>query len=756
MKPATIRKRKLLIVSNRLPVTVSFDDGKLTYHASAGGVASGIGSYLEAVAQRGEHAIWIGWPGGEIPADREEEVQEVLARDHGAIPVFISGEIMSSFYEGFCNDTLWPLFHYFPSIAMFKDRYWDDYLRVNRMFCDAVARVAQPGDVIWVHDYHLMLLPRMLKERLPENSVGFFLHIPFPSYEIFRMLPLRWRDVILEGMLGADLIGFHVNEYANYFLRCVLRILGYEHTLGRVLARDHLAEVDVFPMGIDYEKFRNAALSPEIAQRRDALRATVGERKIVVSVDRLDYTKGVVNRLRGYEHFLRTCPQWRKRVVLALVIVPSRESVDEYQRMKRQIDEAIGRINGKYGSLDWTPISYQYTSLDYDDLVAFYAAGDVALVTPLRDGMNLVAKEYVASCVNGRGVLILSEMAGAARELGEAIIINPATREEIAQALQAALEMPHDEQGRRLRVMQERLRKYDVRRWARDFLDHLQRVRDVQREFTSGVMKNEDTRALIAEYRTAQRRLLLIDYDGTLVPFARRPEAAKPSPGLLNILSRIAHHRGTELVLVSGRPRDNLASWFTDPAISIIAEHGAWIKRAGNEEWKLMRPLRSDWKQHVLPILRDAADRLPGAFVEEKDYSVVWHYRQAEPELAVARAQELTDTLTQFTANMDLIVMPGHRNVEVRDAHISKGQGAMEFVRIQDFILAIGDDTTDEDMFRVLPKHAYTVRVGIVATHARFNVPDHEDVIGLLTRLVREPRSGSLPQEGQAKKLFLT
>jgi len=209
---ATLRKneppmKRLLIVSNRLPVTVSVDRDRLSYHPSSGGLASGIGSYLEAVAQRGQEAVWIGWPGTEVPAEREDEVREVLAREHGAQPVFIDAETMFSFYEGFCNDTLWPLFHYFPSIAAFKDRYWDDYRRVNRIFCDTVARIARPGDVIWVHDYHLLLLPRMLKERLPDNAVGFFLHIPFPSFEIFRMLPARWRDVILEGILGADLVG---------------------------------------------------------------------------------------------------------------------------------------------------------------------------------------------------------------------------------------------------------------------------------------------------------------------------------------------------------------------------------------------------------------------------------------------------------------------------------------------------------------------------------------------------------------------
>ncbi|HET6349414.1 MAG TPA: bifunctional alpha,alpha-trehalose-phosphate synthase (UDP-forming)/trehalose-phosphatase, partial [Candidatus Krumholzibacteria bacterium] len=719
--------KRLLIVSNRLPVTVESDGDKLAFQPSVGGLASGLGSYLDSTAQRPE-TLWIGWPGLAIPREQEVQVTDTLAREHGAVPVFINAETMSSFYEGFCNDTLWPLFHYFPSYAVFKERSWNDYRRVNKIFCDAVVREVKPGDVVWVHDYQLLLLPRMLKEKLPDTPVGFFLHIPFPSFEVFRILPARWRDVILDGMLGADLIGFHTHEYAHYFLRCVLRILGHDHTLGRILVRDHVAAVDAFPMGIDYQRYHEAAAAPGNVRKRDALRANLGDRKMVISVDRLDYSKGILNRLRGYEHFLRTCPQWRKRVMMALVLVPSREGVEQYRSMKRQIDETVGRINGRYGSLDWTPISYQYTSLDFDDLVAFYAAGDVALVTPLRDGMNLVAKEYVAACVDQRGVLILSEMAGAARELGEAITINPITREEISQALETALEMPDEEQAHRLRDMQERLQKQDVRRWAKEFLERLEHVTEQQKLFTSGLMSAADRVELVTNYHRASRRLLLLDYDGTLVPFRRRPEAARPSPELLDTLRRIANRKGTELALVSGRPRDFLSSWFDDPAIHIVAEHGAWVRRAGGK-WKLTRQLRADWKQQVLPMLRRATDRLPGSFVEEKDYSLVWHYRQADPETALTRAQELADGLVQFTANMDLLVVPGHRTVEVRDAAISKAHAAMEFLGGQDFVMGVGDDTTDEDMFRALPANAYSIRVGLVATHARFNVPGYEDVL---------------------------
>ncbi|HEX6790009.1 MAG TPA: bifunctional alpha,alpha-trehalose-phosphate synthase (UDP-forming)/trehalose-phosphatase [Candidatus Krumholzibacteria bacterium] len=734
--------KRLIIVSNRLPVTVAIDGDAVAFNASSGGLASGLSSYLQSPGDnRPGNFLWIGWPGADVPARLEKQVRQALLREHHAVPVFVDAETMSNFYEGFCNDTLWPLFHYFPSFASFKDRFWAEYKRVNQMFCDAVVRIARPDDVIWVHDYHLLLLPGMIKERLPDASVGFFLHIPFPSFEIFRMLPARWRDPILEGMLRADLIGFHTHEYGHYFLRCVLRILGHDHTLGRIHTSDHLAEVDSFPMGIDYEKFRAAALLPANIERREALRRSVGGRKMIVSVDRLDYSKGIAQRLRGYEYFLRTHPQWRKKVVLALVLVPSREGVDQYQSMKRQIDEAIGRINGRYGSLDWTPISYQYTSMSLDDLVAFYAAGDVALITPLRDGMNLVAKEYVACCVDQQGVLILSEMAGASRELGEAITINPATREEIAQSLEVALEMPPDEQSRRLRIMQERLRKHNVQQWAGDFLDRLAMVRREQERFTSGIISMENRRRLVRDYRAAKRRLLLLDYDGTLVPFAGRPDAARPSAALLDVLGRIARQRGTELVLVTGRPREVMALWFADPAFNIVAEHGAWIKRAHVDEWSQMRPFRGDWKPQILPILRTASDRLPGSFVEEKDYSLVWHYRMADPELAVVRAQELADALVQFTAHMELAVVPGHRTLEVRDSAISKSHAALEFLRDHDFVMAVGDDITDEDMFRALPPSAYTIRVGLVGTHARFNVAGYEDVLGLLARICRERRS---------------
>ncbi len=742
---------RILIVSNRLPVTV-VEEGKkgqeeLVMRPSAGGLVTGLGAYLASMQHAKREYLWIGWPGIDPPPARRKVLSDRLQAEHSAHPVFASEQVMERFYAGFCNSTLWPLFHYFPSYATFEDHHWESYREVNGRFCDAVLDVAGPDDIVWVHDYHLMLLPKMLRERNPRLSVGFFLHIPFPSFEMFRLLPARWRGELLEGILGADLVGFHTHDYTQYFLRCVMRILGYEHTLGQIAVNDRLVQCDTFPMGIDYQRYHAAAESPEIRWEARTLRNTFLGQKLIVSVDRLDYTKGVLNRLQGFERFLQKAPEWCRRVVLVLVLVPSREQVDRYSRMKRRIDELIGKINGQFGTPGWTPICYQYRSLTFPELVALYSAGDAALITPLRDGMNLVAKEYIASRTDESGVLILSEMAGASRELGEALIINPTTSEETADALKTALEMPLDEQAKRNRATQTRLRHYDVVKWAEDFMHQLGVARAAQARFTTRLLREGTRESLLERYRSAQRRLLLLDYDGTLVPFASRPEAARPGAEVLAILEHLAADTRDEVVVISGRPRSTLDDWLAPTMVSLVAEHGAWIRR-GAEPWRLAKPLRSDWKASILPLLRASADRLAGAFVEEKEYSLVWHYREADRELASLREKELVDALVQLTANLDVTVTQGHRIVEVRNAGVSKGSAALEFLATDafDFVLAIGDDNTDEDLFRALPESAFSIRVGLAGSHARFNLSDHTDVMRLLRELAKSPEPASLEQ----------
>ena len=732
-------RSRLLTVSNRLPFAVSTDGGNLTFNESSGGLATGLRSYIDSSHGRSDthrDSLWIGWPGMAIEEDRRDAVREKSMTGYHSYPVFLSAEEMEQFYLGFCNKTIWPLFHYFPMYATFQESHWEQYRHVNEVFCDAILQVIRPGDTVWIHDYHLMLLPGLLRKRMPDLPIGFFLHIPFPSFEIFRLLPDAWRRELLEGLLGADLIGFHTYAYTQYFLQCILRILGYENNMGQIAIPGRMVKADTYPMGIDYKKFNNASADPGVQREREALMKDLSGLKTILSVDRLDYTKGVLNRLQGFELLLDRNPQLHGKVVLLMVIVPSRVGVDQYELMKKGIEELVGKVNGKFGNIRWTPILYQFRQLAFEQLAGLYSVSDVALVTPLRDGMNLVAKEYIACRADQTGVLIISEMAGAAKELGEAISINPNHIQEIARALRESLDMPPEEQRRRNASMQNRLRRYDVVRWADEFLDHLQAMKQLQKRYNARILNDRDKLELLAGYRRGKRRLLFLDYDGTLVPFASHPQLAKPPQKLLDLLQILASNPRNTLVLISGRDKGTLEAWFGSLNVNLVAEHGTWMKSPA-EEWKLLTQQTSEWKSRILPILQQYADRLPGSFVEEKEFTIVWHYREAQPEHGEVLAGELKDHLVTFTANIDVQVLQGNKVIEVRNAGVNKGTAALRWISTgaYDMMLAVGDDWTDEDLFSVLPSFAYSVKVGITASHARFNLRDPGEVVALLKSL---------------------
>jgi len=733
---------RLLIVSNRLPFTVVESEGKLVFQEAVGGLVSGLSAYLDSLKgssfTKSEY-IWVGWPGISVDKKSKEELEQLSEKalsEFHAQPVFLTARAMEKFYQGFCNKTIWPLFHYFPSYCVYDEALWLHYKCVNKIFCDAVMQVIKPDDLIWIHDYHLMLLPKLLREKVPDIPIGFFLHIPFPSFEIFRLLPMKWRSEILEGLLGADLIGFHTYEFTQYFLRCVLRLLGHEHNMGEIFLSNRIIKVETLPMGIDFQRFYTAVNRAEVQEEKQQLMKTLSDFKLVLSVDRLDYTKAIIKRLEAYEQFLEKNPQWHRKVILLLVVVPSRIGVEHYQQMKRQIDELVGKINGQFGSVSWTPVLYQYRFVPFHPLVALYAVSDVALITPVRDGMNLIAKEYVATKTDKTGVLILSEMAGAAKELGEAIIINPNNIQEMADALKEALEMPKEKQVKSNEIMQNRLRRYNVVQWADDFIHQLLSVKDEQKKFNARFLGPSIREQLLKDFKKAQKRLILLDYDGTLVPFVRFPQMAKPSEELLKILKGLADDPTNTIILMSGRDKDTLQSWFSMLNIAMVAEHGVWIKEK-NENWRLIKPLTNDWKGRLRPVLEMYADRLPGVFIEEKEFSIVWHYRGADPELAFVRAKELMDDLVNFTANIDVQVLQGSKVVEVRCAGVNKGIAGMYFISKNnfDFILAIGDDYTDEDLFKVLPETAYSIKVGMAHSYAKFHLRSHVEVVKLLEQL---------------------
>lgn len=724
---------RLIIAANRLPISVSKRKGEFHVHPSPGGLAAGLASLPESLER-----IWVGWPGVSsetLKAEGREQIREDLASED-CVPVFLSQRQIEQYYLGFCNKTIWPLFHYFPVRTVFEQDYWKSYKQANDLFCDELLKIVQPDDSVWVHDFQLMLLPQLLRDRIPDLSVGYFLHIPWPSYELFRLLP--WRDEILHGLLGADLLGFHTYDYARHFLSSIARLCGIDHTMGEVTVQNRIVRVDAFPLGIDYDKYANAHSDKDVEAEIDRIRATVGGRQIILSIDRLDYTKGIVERLEAFDWFLSTWPEYKGRVTLIIVAVPSRTGIEDYQLLREHLEQLVSRVNGEHGSIGYMPVWYLYRSMPFRKLTALYNAADVCLVTPLRDGMNLIAKEFVASKTDGRGVLVLSEMTGAASELGEALVVNANDKEAVGRAIKEALDMPESERIDRNRVMQQRLRRYDVRRWSQDFIHALDEIKSKQSRLASRRLTEKDGERLCEQYAGAESRLLLLDYDGTLVGFRSRPGKAGPDSELIGLLESLIADRHNCVAIVSGRDKDTLERWLGELDICLIAEHGGWIREQRNQ-WRNSQPLNEDWKQMIRPILETYSDRTPGSLVEEKDFSLVWHYRQADPSLASVRVQELRGTLASLTENIDVGVFEGSKILEIRRYGISKGH-AVEYLsegKKWDFLLAAGDDYTDEEMFAALPENAYSIKVGQGLSKARFSVDAVGDIRTLLTRLTR-------------------
>ncbi len=719
----------MLLVSNRLPVTIAHRRGELAYEPSPGGLAVGLDAF------RREHtARWVGWPGDVADADRRR-VQRRLRADFACYPVFLPRETARRYYGGFSNRTLWPLFHSFPNFARYDAEDWEAYKKVNRRFASRILELAEPDEPIWVHDYHLMLVPGYVRAERPEAKIGFFLHIPFPPYTDLRQLP--WCREIVQSLLGADLVGFHTFDDAQAFLGGVRRLLGLDNEIGQVVVGRRVIEVDVFPMGADVRRIVAATRADDAAARVARIREDLRAAKLVFSLSRLDYTKGIPQALHGVARFLQDNPGWRGRFAFHLVVVPSRDILDRYAQEKREIDRLCGEINSAYGAFDWTPIRYVYRYLDFDELIALYRAADVALITPLRDGMNLVAKEYLVAKEDLHGALILSEMAGASRELHEALVVNPNSESEIADALRQALEMPDAEQVRRNRLMRARLEDYDVRRWAAHFLERLEESVAHSRALAVRILSKDDRESIVAAYGRAGRRLLLLDYDGTLAPFTADPGTARPSPRALSLLKGLCADPRNRVVLVTGRKRDSLSEWFEGLPMNLVAENGVWTKEVGGAEWTATIPIDGRWKDRVRPILQRFVNRVPGSAIEEKDTSLVWHYRRVNLGTGALAAQELTDTLTNLTANLDLVVLTGNRVVEVRTSLMSKGTYFQTYLAKEawDFILAIGDDWTDESLFAALPPESASIRIGLTASTARFNVESIEDALGLLERL---------------------
>lgn len=726
--------RRVVIISNRLPVSVSKEGGQFVINPSSGGLATGLASY-----HREQDGIWIGWPGFNPTTEKEKQaLKRRLQKEFNCYPVFLSNIEINKYYNGFCNNTIWPLFHYFPTRCSYDSAEWEFYRNVNLKFCQALLEVTRPGDIIWVHDYQLLLLPELVRRELPEATIGFFLHIPFPSMEVFRCLP--WRDEILNGVLGADLIGFHTYDYSRHFLSCILRILGKEQNYGQIVSDSRVVKVDTFPMGIDAGKFLKAVGSQEVETEIKNLMRSVKNNKVILSVDRLDFTKGIPERIKAYEAFLEQYPAWRGRVTYIMLCVPSRDKIHQYQLLKREVDELVGRINGRFGTPWWAPIVYMYRSVPFQTLVGLYTSADLVLVTPLRDGMNLVAKEYLACQGQEKhGMLVLSETAGAAAELGEALIVNPNSVNSIVDAIYQGLTMSEEEKKAAFRLMFNRIRHYNVFRWADDFVEQLFKVKENQEQNRQRLLSGRLKQDLLSNYQRASKRLLLLDYDGTLVSFRKKPEQAKPDQELVEILKSLTRDTNNRVVVISGRDRNSLSEWLDGTNVDLVAEHGIWIKERDNADWEsTQKGNGEEWKSNIYPVLEVFAERTPGAFIEEKSSALVWHYRKSEPELGSLRAKELVDTIRVLLNATGLQVLLGNKVIEVKPVEVNKGKASTHWLENGewDFILGMGDDWTDEDIFGVLPEDAWSVKVGFMAyTKARFYLDSLNDSRDLLKSL---------------------
>ncbi len=723
---------RLVIISNRLPITVNRTDGELHYHPSAGGLATGLNSLDDSY-----NKIWIGWPGEDIANEWEREAIRNDLMKRRLVPVFLTEREIDLYYEGYSNKTIWPHFHYFTEYTVYDDEMWQAYQEVNYKFFQAVENVLREDDMVWVHDYQLMLLPALIREKFPKISIGFFLHIPFPSYEVFRILP--WRKEILDGILGSDQVGFHTFGYMRHFLSAAYRITGYEHEFGRLSIGERQVNVDVFPMGIDYEKYAHPDVDAQSDQSSGEIRKLHASRKIVLSVDRLDYTKGIPHRIRAFGQFIRNNPEYIGKVNLIMIVVPSRANVPQYQSLKTEVDILVSQVNSEYSTFDWMPIHYYYRSLNFAALTTLYKEADIALITPLRDGMNLVAKEYVAAKEESkRGVLILSEMAGAVYELNDgALTVNPQSAQDIQDALVQALEMDVEEQRVRMVEMQEKLRQYDVKHWAATFIKEQKKLKEKSKMHHTTHLTDKALDVVAESYEQAGQRLLFIDYDGTLMSFDPDPQAVHPDEEVLHVLKTLAADPKNTVVINSGRDKATLQKWLGDLDVEMAAEHGVWMKEDGR--WQLNPNVVDGWKPKVRELLENLVSRTPGSFIEEKDYSLAWHYRNIDRDLGNKRVREFRDMLTYLIQNQDLQVLEGNKVVEIKNAGVNKGKATQHWVNKEDwdFVLGIGDDSTDEDIFRALPDWGVSIKVGPGRTAARYSLTGVTEVRKFFSRLGR-------------------
>ncbi|KAK9460724.1 glycosyltransferase family 20-domain-containing protein [Lipomyces oligophaga] len=694
---------------------------------------------------------------------RAESLLVDKAAENGSTiaPIFLYGGQQSR-WRSYAEQVLWPLLHYImgePSDGLLEKQWWIDYVKFNEAFADKICSIYRPGDIIWVHDYHLLLLPQLLRQRLPKAYIGLFLHAPFPSSEYFRYLTKRRQ--LLEGMLGANMVSLQSQSYARHFISSCTRVLGFESTANSVDAFGSRVAITAYPIGIDAARVERDMDTPAVRENMNAIRELYPGKMIIVGRDRLDSVRGVIQKLNAFEMFCQMYPELVEKVVLIQITAPA----SAYQaKIEKKVSEMVAHINGVYGMLHFTPVQHYPQQIARDEYFALLRVADLALITSVRDAMNTTSLEYVVCQRDAHGQVILSEFTGTAGSLTDAITVNPWDSIGVAKAIYECLFMSAEQKSNLEAKLYKHVTTHTVQSWVSNFLAGLVEV--LSQYDLSHMTPVLDRPLMLGSYQSAKRRLFMFDYDGTLTPIVQDPAAALPHPRVIDMLRKLCEDSKNQVWIISGRDQAFLEKYLgsISPRLGLSAEHGCFMRSIGTTDWiNLTEQADMSWQKDVIDIFQYYTERTQGSFIERKRAAVTWHYRRADPDFGAFQARECQNHLENtVTQKYDVEVMTGKANLEVRPRFVNKGEIAKRLVEeystkhssdaqaetaatVPDFILCMGDDSTDEDMFRALRKldeidqqSTFTVTIGPSSkmTTATWHLIDPHEVAHAVGALV--------------------
>ncbi|CAN6632241.1 trehalose-phosphatase [Trichomonascus vanleenenianus] len=755
---------RIIMVTTNLPQVISKVEDKAEYVLRSRRGNSALYSAVNYLQDKTEwETVLVAWP-GEVE-DAPEDIDHLNHREkltqqfNDAVscqvePVWLDGEDHK--YRGsephspqrwrqYAENIIWPILHYIQGEASDgrqEDDWWQDYETLNKAYRDKIVSIYRPGDIIWIHDYYLFLLPKMLRSVMDDAFIGLFMHAPFPSSEYFRTISHR-RD-LLEGILGASLVGTQSVAYSRHFVSSAARLLGVEVNNDEISASGVHVSVRTLPIGIDTVRVERDAFQKSVDAKVDAIRALYPGKRIIVGRDRLDSVRGVYQKLKAFEQFLHDYPEWREKVVLIQVTSPAYSNAS---KVDQKVSEVISRINGTYGMLHFAPVHHYPRHIARDEYLALLRVADLGLITSVRDGMNTTSLEFVVCQKYNKSPIILSEFTGTAGSLYDAIQVNPWDSTQVAATINRCLSM-NTEERELSRQRQDRLYQFvtthTVQNWTSSFVFEL--IHNLDAHDRSHSTPELDTAKMCNEYAKAKKRLFLFDYDGTLTPIVTDPAAALPSPQLLDTLKKLAADPRNAVWIISGRDEQFLDKWITVDNMGFSAEHGCFLKHPGDAEWEnLVANIDMSWQKVVYDVFTSYSERTIGSTIEHKRAALTWHYRRADPDFGAFQAGNLRQHLEETVVDQyDVDVLAGKANIEVRPRQFNKGEIVRRLMQETpaEFVLCLGDDFTDEDMFKALLDHegdgVFPVTVGPASkmTVAQWHVHSPQGVLHVLSQIV--------------------